>query len=77
VLIYCFSINNADGSDHEIAGRMPLADDNAARAFGKAMIRDMMRGDTTRYAGWTMDVAKARVRFVASPSPGTNPVRCT
>jgi hypothetical protein len=34
-----FSIHNADGSNREIAGRMALTDDNAARAFGKAMIR--------------------------------------
>jgi hypothetical protein len=58
MLIYCFSIHNADGSDREATGRMALADDKAARAFGKAMIRDMMRGETPRYAGWTMDVAK-------------------
>jgi hypothetical protein len=78
VLIYCFSINNADGSDREIAGRMPLADDNAARAFGKTMIRDMMRGDTTRYAGWTMDVAKGTRPVCSLPfPPGTNPARCT
>jgi two-component system, response regulator PdtaR len=64
VLIYCFSIYSADGSDREITGRMALADDNSARAFGKAMIQDMMRGDTT-YAGWTMDVAQ-RVRRVCS-----------
>jgi two-component system, response regulator PdtaR len=64
VLIYCFSIHNADGSDRETTGRMALADDNSARAFGKAMIRDMMRGDTT-YAGWTMDIAQ-RVRRVCS-----------
>jgi CheY-like chemotaxis protein len=56
--IYRFSIQNADGSDRETTARMALRDDNAARAFGKAMIRDMMRGDTPRYAGWTMDVAK-------------------
>jgi hypothetical protein len=37
---------------------MASTDDNAARAFGKAMIRDMARRDATRYAGWTMDVAK-------------------
>ena len=37
---------------------MALADDNAARAFAKAMIRDMMRDDDPRYAGWTMDIAK-------------------
>jgi hypothetical protein len=77
VLIYCFSIHSADGSDRETCGRMALANDNAARAFGKTMIRDMMRGDTPRYAGWIMYVAKARVRFAASPFPGTNPARCT
>jgi two-component system, response regulator PdtaR len=65
VQIYCFSIYNADGSDRETTGRMALTDDNAARAFGKAMIREMMRGDVTRYAGWTMDVAQ-RVRRVCS-----------
>ena len=43
---------------------MPLADDNSARAFGKAMIRDMMRGETI-YAGWTMDIAQ-RARPVCS-----------
>jgi hypothetical protein len=58
VLIYRFSTHNANGSDREATGRMALADDNAARAFGKAMIRDMMLDDTLRYAGWTMDVAK-------------------
>jgi CheY-like chemotaxis protein len=57
-MIYRFSIHNADGSDCEATGRMALRDDKAARAFGKAMIRDMMRGDTLRYVDWTMDVAK-------------------
>ena len=56
--IYLFSIHNADGSDREVTGRVALVDDNAARAFGKAMIRDIMRDGTPRYAGWTMDVAK-------------------
>jgi hypothetical protein len=64
VVIYWFSIRNADGSDRETTGRMPLADDNSARAFGKAMIRDMMRGETI-YAGWTMDIAQ-RARPVCS-----------
>jgi CheY-like chemotaxis protein len=66
VLIYCFSIHNADDSDRESTGRMVLADDNSARAFGKAMIRDMMRGDS-KYTGWTMDVAQ-RARRVCSLS---------
>jgi hypothetical protein len=43
---------------------MALADDNSARAFGKAMIRDMMRGDSM-YTGWTMDIAQ-RTRRVCS-----------
>lgn len=58
MLIYRFSIRNADGSEREATGRMALRDDKAARAFGRAMIRDMMRGDSPRYADWTMDVAK-------------------
>jgi hypothetical protein len=86
VLIYCFSIHNTDGGAREVTGRMALADDNAARAFGKAIIRDLMHGDARQYAGWTMDVMragpwtlpKARVRFAAFRSrtfPGTNPGR--
>jgi hypothetical protein len=64
VLIYWFSIRNADGSDRETTGRMALADDNSARAFGKAMIRDIMRSES-KYAGWTMDIAQ-RARPVCS-----------
>jgi hypothetical protein len=53
---------------------MALADDNAARAFGKAMIRDMMRDDTRRYAGWILDVAKGErsvcsLHFPPEPIP--------
>jgi len=74
MLVYSFSIHNVDGSYRETTGRMALRDDNAARAFGKAMIRDTMRGDIPRYAGWTMDVAKGArpvcsIRF----PPGTSP----
>jgi CheY-like chemotaxis protein len=58
VLVYSFSIHNAAGGDHETVGRMALVDDNAARAFGKLVIRDMMRGNGPRYAGWIMLVAK-------------------
>jgi CheY-like chemotaxis protein len=64
VRIYRFSIHNADNTDRETTGRMALADDNSARAFGKAMIRDMMRDDSM-YAGWTMDIAQ-RARTVCS-----------
>jgi hypothetical protein len=74
VLIYCVSIYNADGSDREIAGRMALTDDNAARAYGKAMIPDVARRDATRYAGWTMDAAKGTrpvcsIAFPREPIP--------
>ena len=73
MLVYSFSIHIV-GSYRETTGHMALHDDNAARAFGKAMIRDTMRGDIPRYAGWTMDVAKGarpvcNIRF----PPGTNP----
>jgi CheY-like chemotaxis protein len=73
VQIYCFSIYNTYGGDREITGRMALTDDNAARAFGKAMIRDMMRGDS-KYVGWTMDVAQ-RARRVCSLSFSRNESR--
>ena len=69
MLVYCFVIYIADGNNRETSGRMALADDNAARAFGKAMIRDMMRGDTPRYAGWTMDVAKGTRPVASIPFP--------
>jgi hypothetical protein len=58
MLIYRFTIHNVDGSDREEAGRMALRDDKAARAFGKAMIRDMMSGEAARYAGWIMDITQ-------------------
>jgi two-component system, response regulator PdtaR len=73
-LIYWFSIHNADDSDRETTGRMALADDNATSAFGKAMNRDMMRGDTI-YTGWTMDIAlrTRRVSSFAFPRNETRP----
>jgi hypothetical protein len=69
MLVYCFSVHNADGGGREDTGRMALADDNAARAFGKAMMRDMMRGDTPRYAGWTLSVAKGTRPVCSIPFP--------
>jgi hypothetical protein len=57
MLVYHFIIHNVDGSDREETGRMALRDDNAARAFGKAIVRDMLIGDSARYAGWTMNIS--------------------
>ena len=64
MLIYHFTIHNVDGSDREETGRMALRDDNAARAFGKAIIRDIMTGDAVRYASWTMDISRGVRREV-------------
>jgi hypothetical protein len=74
--IYRFSIHNFDGSDREETGRMALRDDNAARAFGKAIIRDIMTGDAARYANWTMDISRGlrrkvcRLSFGGGSTPG-------
>jgi hypothetical protein len=68
--IYRFSIHNSDGSDREETGRMALRDDNAARAFGKAIIRDIMSGDAARYANWTMDISRGVRREVCRLSFG-------
>src|ERR1019366_7236844 len=64
MLIYHFTIYNVDRSDREEAGRMALRDDNAARAFGKAIIRDIMNGNAVRYANWTMDISRGVRRAV-------------
>jgi hypothetical protein len=64
MLIYHFTIHNADGSDREETGRMALRDDNAARAFGNAIIRDILTGDAVRYASWTMDISRGDRRAV-------------
>jgi len=64
MLIYHFTIHNVDGSDREETGRMALRDDNAARAFGKVIIRDIMTGDAVRYASWTMDISRGGRRAV-------------
>jgi hypothetical protein len=70
MLIYRFTIHNEDGSGREETGRMALRDDNAARAFGKAIIRDIMIGDAARYANWTMDISRGVRREVCRLSFG-------
>jgi hypothetical protein len=78
--IYRFTIRNVDGSHFEETGRMALRDDNAARAFGKAIIRDVMSGDAARYANWTMEISRGvrrevcRLSFGGSSSKGFVPV---
>jgi hypothetical protein len=70
--IYRFTIHNIDGSDFEETGRMALRDDNAARAFGKAIIRDIMTGDAARYANWTMDISRGVRREVCRLAFGSS-----
>jgi hypothetical protein len=55
-MVYSFSLRNGDGSDREDTGCMWLRDDFEARAFGVAVIRDMLRDNAMSYSGWTMDV---------------------
>jgi hypothetical protein len=57
VLVYSFSISEADGSAGEALGSIDLLDDDAARVFGDAVIRDMLRDNADQYTGWTMGVA--------------------
>jgi hypothetical protein len=76
MLIYHFTIHNVDRSDREEAGRMALRDDNAARAFGKSIIRDIMNGNAVRYVNWTMNISSGfrrdvcRLSFAHYPTPG-------
>jgi hypothetical protein len=62
---YSFVVRNNDATEIEKLGAMELANDNAALAFGRRMIRDLMREGAEQHAGWTMDVAKGE-RAVAS-----------
>ena len=67
MLVYRFSIEDAEGNDREDTGRMVLASDNAARAFGRAIIKDMMLEEDARYAGWTMNVTKGERAVCSIP----------
>ena len=70
--IYSFSVHNADSGAREHTGRMALSDENAARAFGKAMMRDMMRDGPKPYVGWILNVARGNRIVCSIPFPGTS-----
>jgi len=55
---YSFVVRNSDATELEGLGGMALADDGMAVAFGKQVIRDLMREGAEQYAGWTMNVAQ-------------------
>jgi hypothetical protein len=62
---YSFVVRNSNATEIEGLGGMALADDGKALAFGKQVIRDLMREGTEQYADWTMNVAEDE-RAVAS-----------
>jgi hypothetical protein len=62
---YSFVVRNSDATEIEGLGDMALADDGKALAFGKQVIRDLMREGAEQYGGWTMNVAQDE-RAVAS-----------
>jgi hypothetical protein len=62
---YSFVVRNSDATELEGLGGMALADDGMAVAFGKQVIRDLMREGAEQYAGWTMNVAEDE-RAIAS-----------
>jgi hypothetical protein len=55
---YSFVVRNSDATELDGLGGMALADDGMALAFGKQVIRDLMREGAEQYAGWTMNVAE-------------------
>jgi hypothetical protein len=55
---YSFVVRNSDATEIERLGDMALPDDGMALAFGKQVIRDLMREGAEQYAGWTMNVAQ-------------------
>ena len=46
---------------------MELDDDYEAMNLGKAVIRDLLHGNATRYVGWTMDVTDGERSVVSIP----------
>jgi hypothetical protein len=55
---YSFVVRNNDATEIEKLGGMALANDGEALAFGKRVIRDLMREGAEQYAGWAVDVAE-------------------
>jgi hypothetical protein len=57
--VYSFSIRSTAATPSEYMGRMALPNDKAARDFGEAMIRDMLRDGPAPYAGRTVNVTQS------------------
>jgi hypothetical protein len=59
MLAYNFIVRNNDATEIEKLGATALANDGDALAFGKRVIRDLMREGAEQYAGWTVDITEA------------------
>jgi hypothetical protein len=64
MLTYYFAVHSK-GAGVEDLGFMAMADEGEALAFGKAVIRDIMRGNARQYADWAMDITVGK-RVVGS-----------
>jgi hypothetical protein len=67
---YSFVVRNSDATEIEGLGSMGLADDGKALAFGKQVIRDLMREGAEQYVGWTMEVAQDERAVASIPFDG-------
>jgi hypothetical protein len=67
---YSFVVSSHGATEIEGLGGMALADDGEALAFGKQVIRDLMREGAKQYAGWTMDVAEDERAVASIPFDG-------
>jgi len=60
---YLFNLHN--DAQVEKLGSMALVDDDAALAFGKQVIRDLLDKDDEHHSGWTLEITQGD-RRVAS-----------
>ena len=72
---YSFVVRNNDAAGIKALGGMARADEGKALAFGKQVVRDLMREGAEQYAGWAMNVAEdaravAGIPFDACPDQG-------
>jgi hypothetical protein len=63
MISYQFNLHNY--TRVEELGCMMLVDDDAALAFGKQVIRDLLDNDDEHYIGWTLEITEDE-RRVAS-----------
>jgi hypothetical protein len=60
VQVFHYSIWDKDGCHREDTGSVALTDNDEALNFGRAVVRDLMRGNIATYAGWTVNVVQGK-----------------